>query len=137
MSLSLQDKFNILALSTKSVIAVNRGSYYGDLFNQFKEHCGNCVVETNFTDERINMIKLNRVDFAIEELLAGNHLIKKLNISEYVEATPITINRNPVYLMLNPNTFNENDIKRLNKAILQSTNEINNLINSYELALTQ
>ena len=71
-------------------------------------------------------VKVDEINKLMQKGLGDYLGEKKLDISEYVEATPITINRNPVHLMLNPNTFNEKDIKSLNKAILQSTNEINN-----------
>ncbi|MFD2167163.1 substrate-binding periplasmic protein [Thalassotalea euphylliae] len=118
-------------LSKQSTIAINRGSYYGANFEKYRAECPSCVVETNLVSERLNLVKLKRVDFAVEELLSGNHLINKQGISALVRATNTTVNSNPVHLMLNPQIFNEEELAKLNRAIEQSDSKIVELVEKY------
>lgn len=120
-----------IRLTNETTVAVNRGSYYGALFQRYIEDCQSCIVETNLVAERINLVRLNRVDFAIEELLSGLYLINKHGISDAVMETNVTINHNPVHFMLNPEVFNQQEVESLNQAIETSDEFIRELVEKY------
>ncbi|KTF13529.1 substrate-binding periplasmic protein [Pseudoalteromonas sp. H105] len=122
--------------SKNIVFAVNRGSYYGALFKKYVSDCYACVVETNHLNERINLVKKKRVDFAIEEYLAGSYFIIKNGMSDFVRPTNIMINSNPVYYMLNTQRFSKREVNILNDAIKNSDAEIAELIEKYQRELT-
>lgn len=114
-----------------SIIAINRGGYYGENFDNYLKNCSDCVVETNLAAERINLVRKGRVDFAAEELLAGIFIINQQKLHQFVQPTNTTINSNPVYYMLNPERFNAEEVEKLNKAIQQNDEAINKLVESY------
>lgn len=115
-----------------SLIAINRGGYYGENFADYMNNCSECIVEVNLASERINLVSMGRVDFAAEELLAGIYIINQNKLNQFVQPTNITINSNPVYYMLNPARFDAQDVKKLNKAIESNDEAINQLVETYQ-----
>ena len=119
------------SFNNDSILAINRGAFYGENFNNHLKNCSECVIETNLAVERINLVKKGRVDFAVEELLAGIYIINQQKLNQYVQPINTTINSNPVYYMLNPERFNKLEVEKLNKAIEQNDEAINKLVESY------
>lgn len=118
-------------ISETSLVAINRGSYYGANFGKFIENCNDCVISTNLASERIKLVSKRRVDFAVEEYLAGNYIIGQENLTDKVTVTNTIINSNPVYYLLNPKTFSPQEINKLNKAIEDSDEAISQLVIDY------
>ena len=119
------------SFNNDSILAINRGAFYGENFNNHLKNCSECVIETNLAVERINLVKKGRVDFAVEELLAGIYIINQQKLNQYVQPINTTINSNPVYYMLNPERFSAKEVEKLNKAIEQNDEAINKLVESY------
>lgn len=118
-------------LVDQDLIAVNRGSFYGDAFAAFMKDCPECIVETNLSKERLGLVQMQRVDYAIEDSLAGAYLISSNGFSPVVKPTPMIINSNPVHLMLNEATLTPDQINKINQSILQNKAQITATVKHY------
>lgn len=115
-----------------NLFAVSRGSVYGQHFANFRHSCEDCVVETNFADERFNLVKKKRVEYAVEDYLTGAYLLQKAEYSEVVKPTSVRVYENPIHYMLRPGMLTEMQLQRLNLAIIKSIEQIEHLIDEYQ-----
>lgn len=131
------DRAEANTISGTDLIAINRGSVYGEKFELLKENCEECIVETNLLKERIELVKRKRVDFTIEDQLAGNYFIKQAKLSNEVKPTNISIHLNPVHYMLRPGYFSPSEIESFNHATETSQSEIKLLVEQYANKLSK
>ncbi|MBQ4878370.1 transporter substrate-binding domain-containing protein [Pseudoalteromonas luteoviolacea] len=115
-----------------NLIAVSRGSVYGEHFANFRRLCEDCVVETNFADERFNLVKKERVEYAVEDYLTGAYLLQKPEYEGMVKPTSIRIYENSIHYMLRPGMLTEKQLQRFNLAIIKSSKKIALLVDDYQ-----
>jgi len=102
----------------KSILAINRGSFYGDAFTSFKEKCYQCTIELNLVEERFEMLHKNRVDYFIEDYLSGLYLLKEnKKYQDTVTSLPITVHSNSVRYMLREGVLSTSELNKLNESI--------------------
>ena len=116
-----------------SMVAVNRGSVFGNAFESFRQRCKACVINTNQPYTRLKMLQLGRVDFAVEDFLTGLYLIRQRNMENTIAATNFIINDNDVFYMIRPGLMTPDELERFNQSILDSKSKINNLVQTYVL----
>lgn len=126
-----RDRTKEMAISSSDIIAINRGSVYGEKFELLKSHCDECFVETNLLKERLELLKRKRVDFAIVDELAGYYFIKHKHVSSYLRPTNVSIHFNPVHYMLRPGYFSPSGIEAFNNTIEASKSDISQLVEQY------
>ncbi|MDK2595446.1 transporter substrate-binding domain-containing protein [Pseudoalteromonas sp. P94(2023)] len=115
-----------------NLIAINRGSVYGQGFEGFRKVCEDCVVETNFAHERFNLIKHKRVEYAVEDILTGAHLTQETSYKGVIRATAIKIYDNPIHYMLRPGMLSEPQLRQLNLAIIKNRQRIEEIVQRYK-----
>ncbi len=123
---------NIYPSLRNTIVAVNRGSVYGGLFQHFRRLCSDCVVELNLAQERFELVMRSRADFLVEDFLSGLYLIS--HNSEYknsIKASPFTIHQNPVHYMLRSDVLSKDEFSRLNYAIRQNQYFIEQTVEQY------
>lgn len=109
--------------NSNSTIVVNRGGYYGELFDKFKKQCSTCVYESNTAYERLNMVQNKRVRYALEDFAASRYLKKQHNFDE-IEISDQTIHYNDIFLMLRPGALTSGQLKQLNRQLEQHSNNL-------------
>ncbi|WP_160290462.1 substrate-binding periplasmic protein [Pseudoalteromonas luteoviolacea] len=114
-----------------NLIAVSRGSVYGQPFADFRHACEDCVVETNFAHERFNLMNKKRVEYAIEDALTGVYLLQRPEYKDTIKPTAIRIYENPIHYMLRPGMLTEKQLQKLNLAIIKNSQRIEEIIEAY------
>jgi polar amino acid transport system substrate-binding protein len=100
-------------------MVLNRGSFYGDIINAFRDRCITCIYEANEAIDRLIMVSKKRVQVALEDRLTANYLIEKNGLSELIISEE-TVHFNDVYFMLRPDALSYEQLKRLDDAILKT-----------------
>ncbi|MCO7187451.1 MULTISPECIES: transporter substrate-binding domain-containing protein [unclassified Pseudoalteromonas] len=113
---------------TKSLVAVNRGSVYGEAFSRVAQQCPDCVVDINLATERFNLLVRKRVDYAVEDLFTGIYLINREPYKAHVRASRLTVHKNPAHYMIRPGLFSEKRLQQFNLAIERNRAAIDELI---------
>jgi len=121
----------------KSTIAINRGGFYGDKFSRYQANCPECIMEISLSKQRFFLLNNKRVDFVIEDELAGQHSMLNSNLHADIRLTDTEIHRNNVYYMVNKDVLGEAAKARLNQAIKDNDEEINRLIKTYRQKYAQ
>lgn len=114
-------------------IAVNRGSHYGKDFMRFLDGFKGKTVSTTFAKQRFDLLKKGRVDFAIEDELAGMALLADKNYFNSITNTKVVVFNEPVHYMLRRGLMNDQQLAVFNQAIEDSYEEIQHLIKEYTL----
>ncbi|TAP35159.1 transporter substrate-binding domain-containing protein [Alteromonas sp. KUL42] len=109
--------------NSNSTIVVNRGGYYGELFEQFKEQCSTCVYESNAAYERLNMVQNKRVRYALEDYAATTYIKKQHNLEE-IEVSGETIHSSDIFLMLRPDALTSEQLELLNRQLEQHSKDL-------------
>lgn len=121
----------------ETVVAVNRGSVFGQKFSLFREECTECVVEISLTNQRLSLLKNRRVDYAIEDLFSGLYLMQNSEFKGHIKLDDEAFHINHVHYLLNKKTFSPTMVKRLNKIIKNNDEEISQLLTKHRRLLTQ
>lgn len=117
-------------------VAVNRGSFYGQKFSQYRESCKNCVIDVSQTLQRFQLLKSQRIDYVIEDLFSGLYFIQRSEFRQHIKLDYEDVYSNHVHFILNKNLFNEALVKRVNNAIEDSDKQISDLIEDYRNTLS-
>lgn len=115
------------------VVALNRGSIYGELFEAYRNTAKHSIIETNHALERLNLVKHGRVDAAIEDSLSGLYLLQSHDLHGFVMLSDIVVNDDNVYYMIAPGVFSESELAQFNQAIHNHTKQNEQLIQRYFL----
>ena len=118
------------------IVAVNRGSFFGQKFQQYSKSCNNCVVEVSQTKQRFQLLKSQRIDYAIEDLFSGLYFIQRSEFKPYIKLDNEAVHSNHVHFILNKHRFDEVLVKRVNSAIDDSDEQISQLIAKYRNKLS-
>jgi polar amino acid transport system substrate-binding protein len=114
-----------------SIIAINQGSIYGHDFDVFLTRYKGAVVNTTLAKQRFDMLKKDRVNYAIEDELTGLSLLKNKYYSKYIENTKMVVNYDSIHYMLRPDLFSDTQLLQFNKAIDDSQVMIKIIIKKY------
>lgn len=121
----------------KSTVAVNRGSFYGNKFSDYRAQCDECIVEVNLTHQRFALLQNKRVDFSIEDELTGIQALNYGNFYNIAKRANNVIHRNNVYYMLGLNEKGNMARGRINRAIKELDSDISRIIHSYKERLRE
>ena len=119
-------------LEHQQVILTNSGSYFGPDFTHFKEDAKykEQLVTVSSLRQRLAMLVARRVDFFVDDELAGLYLIQKNN-QQGIELHPYIVNNDSVYFMLSKTTLLAEDRAAINSAILNNQQAITEIIARY------
>lgn len=117
--------------NSKSTVAINRGSYYGEKFANYINRCEDCVVEVNSTTQRFLLLQNKRIDFSVEDQLTGLYTLAYSNLFNVVKPTNHVIYNNSVHFMTVRNERGELARHRLNQTIKQLDQEIGDIVLRY------
>lgn len=121
-----------MALSDSTSVAVNRGGFYGREFADYRSKCENCVIEVSLASQRFYLLKNRRVDFVIEDSLAGQYVAENMEFSNQIKATEHVVHNNMVHYLVAKNSFSEDKLAQINQVITQSKAEINAIMDKYQ-----
>jgi polar amino acid transport system substrate-binding protein len=124
------------ALFLNSIIAVNRGSIYGEVFDTFRKNFDKSIVETNLARQRFDLLKKHRVDYSVEDRVTGLALLSEAEYANDVTGTKIVVHKNPIYYMLRPGVMTNEQIQKFNQSIQDSQLKIDQLIKRYTMKFT-
>lgn len=114
-------------------IAVNRGSKFGGEFDAFIKQYANQIAETTLSRQRFDLLKIGRVDYAVEDRLTGYALMSEAGYAGQIVSTGIVVHKNPIFYMLRPGVLTTAKMNIFNQSIIDSQPQIEQLINSYIL----
>ena len=126
------ERFNF---NTKHTVTVNRGSFYGELFTDYRAKCKDCVVELNSTKQRFVLLQNKRVQFSIEDELTGSYILQHENFDDLTKHVDSVIHNNKVHYMFGLTAKGDMVRERLNIAIKELDSDINKIIHSYKVNL--
>jgi len=113
--------------SGESVIAVNRGSYYGQKFERFRAECPECIVDANQAITRLQMVNKKRVAYAIEDAASIDFLAATNDLTN-IRVAENTVNVNDVHFMLRPGFFSDLEVERFNTTINLHSNKLYSIV---------
>jgi len=111
---------------------INLGGYYGEEVKQVLKEPQTNILEVSTLERRMKMLLNNRVDFVIEDELAGRFYLLK-NKSSSIKVHPHVIHKNLVSFIFSKKSISMQKIERINKAIVASKDEITKIIARYSL----
>ncbi|MCZ4253712.1 substrate-binding periplasmic protein [Pseudoalteromonas shioyasakiensis] len=119
-------------LEQQQIILSNSGSYYGPEFTRFSagEKYKSQLITVPSLRQRVAMLTAKRVDFFVDDELAGLYLIQN-NQHHGIALHPYIINNNDVYLMLSKVTLNANERAAISQAIVSNKQAITEIIARY------
>ncbi|WP_404343502.1 substrate-binding periplasmic protein [Pseudoalteromonas mariniglutinosa] len=119
-------------LANQQIIVVNSGSYYGEEFAKLRNNndYSDLIVTVPSLRQRLNMLLTKRVDFFIDDELAGLYLVHNQDIKG-VNVHPFVVNDNPVHFMLSKKSMTHDDVNAINIAIINNTQAIKHIIADY------
>lgn len=120
------------------VILINSGSYYGEEFTTLSriKMFKNQIMAVPKLQQRLGMLLAKRVDFFIDDELAGLYLIESLNLKG-IELHDYIINDNWVSFMLSKTTLTESERTRINNTIIAHQQTITGLIAEHIKSFSQ
>lgn len=115
------------SLLSKSLIAKNRGSYYGESFENFKKECSSCLLELSLAKKRFMLLSTDRVDFVVEDYLTGLYL----QVAKNIMPGRFIVNKSPTHYMFRKRLFDDKALEKFNSTIRNSEKEIAQIISKY------
>ena len=109
---------------SSSSIAINRGGFYGEVFEQFRKQCSTCIYESNTAYERLNMVQNKRVKYAIEDYATIQYLKKEFTFDN-IEASDENIHSNDIFLMLRPGALTPSQLQDLDTVLENNSKKLN------------
>ena len=119
-------------LTETTTVAINRGGFYGSEFADYRDKCQDCVIDISLASQRFYLLKNKRVDFVIEDSLAGQYIVENSEFSKQVKTTGSVIHNNMVHYMIARDSLSDNELALLNNVIEQNQGEIKALIDKYQ-----
>jgi len=129
---SSPDVNSINALFKKSLtVGVNRGSVFGNAFEQLRTQYANQVVLTEESKKRFILLNKQRINFLIDDSLVAQYFTKQYsNIMPAALVEPININN--VHFMLSKKTVTADDIAAINSYITNNKAVIERIYQSHQ-----
>jgi polar amino acid transport system substrate-binding protein len=112
------------------IVAINRGCFIGENAEEvLKMQNDSAVISVPTIEQRMMMLVHQRVDFIIEDEVAGLYYIHKEKLNG-IELHPYVIYQNNISLMFSRN-ISQQTIASINSVIQRSSNKIDSIIASY------
>lgn len=113
-------------------IAISTGSYYGEELETLRTlpQYDQQIVEVASAAQRAQLLKMGRVDYIIEDELIGWPLLRRYDVFDPVMLSYV-VHDNDVYYLLNKDTFTEQDVANINRAIREQHALIESLLSAY------
>jgi len=123
---------SINALFKKSLtVGVNRGSVFGDAFEQLRTQYANQVVLTEESKKRFTLLNKQRINFLIDDSLVAQYFTKQYsNIMPAPLVEPINVNN--VHFMLSKKTVTADDIAAINSYITNNKAVIERIYQTHQ-----
>jgi polar amino acid transport system substrate-binding protein len=123
---------SINALFKKSLtVGVNRGSVFGNAFEQLRTQYANQVVLTGESKKRFILLNKQRINFLIDDSLVAQYFTKQYsNIMPAALVEPININN--VHFMLSKKTVTADDIAAINSYITNNKAVIDRIYQTHQ-----
>ena len=122
---SLSDLFN-----KHFTAGINRGSFFGDEFEQLKTMFAKQVVLTAQANNRFSMLDKKRIDYVIEDSIVAQYFTKKYDTILKVDSiAPINVNN--VHFMLSKESLTLDDVATINKLIIKNLATIELIYQAY------
>jgi polar amino acid transport system substrate-binding protein len=105
--------------SQSLTVGVNRGSVFGETFEQLRLQYAEQVVLTSESKKRFGMLNKQRINYLIDDSLVAQHFTKQYsNIMPAALLKPINVNN--VHFMLSKKTVTTDDIAVINSYIINN-----------------
>ncbi|KTD93260.1 substrate-binding periplasmic protein [Pseudoalteromonas sp. H71] len=105
--------------SQSLTVGVNRGSVFGETFEQLRLRYSEQVVLTSESKKRFGMLNKQRINYLIDDSLVAQHFTKQYsNIMPAALVKPINVNN--VHFMLSKKTVTTDDITVINSYIFNN-----------------
>ena len=123
---------SIIELFKKSLtVGVNRGSVFGDAFEQLRIQYANQVVLTGESKKRFILLNKQRINFLIDDSLVAQYFTKQYsNIVPAPLVEPINVNN--VHFMLSKKTVTADDIAAINSYITNNKTVIERIYQTHQ-----
>mgnify|MGYP002713095853 CR=1 FL=1 len=113
------------ALDKHITLAAGLGAHYGAEYGSFSQQlvAAGLLQLNDSLERRMNMLARGRVQGVIEDEVAGAGTIRDLGLGDQFETAPITLNDEPVHILLSKQTIDANTLDLINAAIAQLNQE--------------
>ncbi|PCI61426.1 MAG: amino acid ABC transporter substrate-binding protein [Gammaproteobacteria bacterium] len=109
---------------------INLGGYYGEEVKQVLKEPRANLLQVSTLERRMKMLLNNRVDFVIEDELAGHFYLLKNKLSS-IKVHPHVLHQNMVSFIFSKKSTSKQKVDRINKAIAASEDEITKIISRF------
>jgi polar amino acid transport system substrate-binding protein len=117
-----------------NTFALNAGSYYGIAFEKLiQDFYNDQLVHLPNAARRFKMLGKQRVDYVVEDKLAGEHFIQAKEYTDVIYSG-IEANRTPVSYMLSKVSLTTVDLENINRLIELHQSELNNLFSFHHVS---
>lgn len=99
-----------------ATFAVNTGSFAGDAFGLLQAQYAQQIVYLSSTAQRLLMLNSGRIDFVVEDHLAGLNIAEENQLLN-IKATDHIVYQNPIHFMLSRKRFTQQQVTELNQLI--------------------
>ncbi|MFP3426453.1 substrate-binding periplasmic protein [Pseudoalteromonas sp. SIMBA_162] len=112
-------------------VGVNRGSVFGDAFEQLRIQYANQVVLTGESKKRFILLNKQRINFLIDDSLVAQYFTKQYsNIKPAALVEPINVNN--VHFMLSKKTVTADDMAAINSYITNNKTVIERIYQTHQ-----
>ncbi|TMN84756.1 MULTISPECIES: transporter substrate-binding domain-containing protein [unclassified Pseudoalteromonas] len=116
--------------SQSLTVGVNRGSVFGEAFEQLRLQYAEQVVLTSESKKRFGMLNKQRINYLLDDSLVAQHFTKQYsNIMPAALVKPINVNN--VHFMLSKKTVTTDDIAVINRLIKNNKAVIERIYKPY------
>lgn len=112
-------------------IAVHAGSSYGKTFETFLTTFKGRKVQTTSSAQRFQLLKKQRVNYALEDELAGLALLETADFKEHIVNTSYSVFENNVHYMIRFDLMTETQLDIFHQAIEDSRVEIEQILSNF------
>lgn len=126
LNASLDDLF-----TAKLRVATNRGAYVGDNgLALTKKENQPYISNVPTIERRMKMLTFNRVDFTVEDEVAGRYYLKQ-HPESLIVIHPFIVYQNEVSLLFSKKTISIQQVEEINKVIDRSREQYQNILMNY------
>jgi len=136
-STKFKDAKSLKDLSTiKSFkLAINRGNWYGDIFEKLKKEktFKNILTETTKEVQLYKMLKKGRVTGILVDKFSGYSFLKKLNYNQSIVPHPIKVYSDNIFVMFSKKSVKKSFVDRFNLNLkkIKDNGEYKKIIDHY------
>lgn len=117
-----------------NTFALNAGSYYGIAFEKLiQDFYNDQLVHLPNAARRFKMLSKQRVDYVVEDKLAGEHFIQTKEYTDVIYSG-IDANKTPVSYMLSKVSLTTLDLENINQLIELHQSELSNLFSFHHVS---